>query len=93
MIKGITEKEYPIIKNILSQYPYKFYAYGSRVKGNFSPLSDLDILVVSDNYDEIISNLKDTFDRSRLPYIVNFTNFNTMDKDFYEIIKNDLVEI
>lgn len=93
MIKGITEKEYPIIKTILSQYPCKFYAYGSRVKGNFSPLSDLDILVVSDNYDEIISNLKDTFDRSRLPYIVNFTNFNTMDKDFYEIIKNDLVEI
>lgn len=93
MIKGVTEEEYSIIKNILKQYPCKFYAYGSRVKGNFSPLSDLDILVVSDNYDEIIYKLKDNFDKSRLPYVVNFTNFNSIDKDFYELIKKDLVAI
>ena len=93
MIKGVTEEEYSIIKNILNSYPCKFYAYGSRVKGDFSPLSDLDILVVSDNYDEIIYKLKDNFDKSSLPYVVNFTNFNSIDKDFYELIKKDLVAI
>lgn len=93
MIKGITEKEYEIIKNILKNYPDKFYAYGSRVKGDFSLLSDLDILVKSDNYDNIISELKNKFDQSYLPYIVNFTDFNSLDDKFYNLIKNDLVEL
>ena len=44
MIKGISEKEEKIIKEILSKYPYDFYYYGSRVKGDFTSSSDLDIL-------------------------------------------------
>ncbi len=93
MIKGVTEEEYSIIKNILKNYPCKFYAYGSRVKGDFSALSDLDILVKSDNYDDYITSLKDSFDKSKLPYVVNFTDFNTLDKDFYTLIENDLIEL
>jgi len=93
MIKGVTEEEYSIIKNILKNYPCKFYAYGSRVKGNFSALSDLDILVKSHDYDNFITSLKDNFDKSKLPYVVNFTDFNTIDEDFYNIIKNDLIEL
>ncbi len=90
MIKGITDKEYKIIQNILKDYPYKFYAYGSRVRGDFSALSDLDILVKSDKFDEIISDLKYKFDQSKLPYIVNFTDYNSIDEYFYNLIKNDL---
>ena len=46
-IKGVSSKEENIIRKILEQYSekYEFYFYGSRVKGNFRPLSDLDILV------------------------------------------------
>ena len=48
-IKGLTEKEETIVKEILKPYfsKYDFYFYGSRVKGNFRPLSDLDILMKS----------------------------------------------
>lgn len=93
MIKGITEKEYSIIKEILSKYPAQFYAYGSRVKGDFSPLSDLDILVKTDDFDNIISDLKYKFDSSKLPYVINFTDFNYIDNNFYNLIKDSLVEI
>ena len=62
MIKGINEKEYKIIKNILQKYNAKFYAYGSRVKADFSELSDLDILVKSQK--NIIPELKEKFDTS-----------------------------
>ncbi len=91
MIKGINEKEYKIIKNILQKYNAKFYAYGSRVKGDFSELSDLDILVKSQK--NIIPELKEKFDTSYLPYIVNFTDANSVDKKFYNLIKNDLTEL
>lgn len=39
MIKGVNEFEEEIIKSILQNYPYKFYYYGSRVKGNFTKSS------------------------------------------------------
>lgn len=94
MIKGITDKEYLIIKEILKGYPTdKFYAFGSRVKGDFSALSDLDVLVVSDNFEKIIARLKHDFDESYLPYVVNFTDCNSVEDSFYNIIKNDLTEL
>lgn len=47
MIKGVTENEEKIVKNVLKDYPYTFYYYGSRVKGDFTKSSDLDILAES----------------------------------------------
>lgn len=91
MIKGITENEFKIIKEILQSYNAKFYAYGSRVKGDFSELSDLDVLVKSDK--NIIPELKIRFDNSYLPYVVNFTDANSIDENFYNLIKNDLTEL
>lgn len=91
MIKGVTEKEYYIIKDILKNYSGEFFAYGSRVKGDFSELSDLDILVKTD--EKIIPELKEKFDKSYLPYIVNFTDYNSIDDKFYNLIKNDLIKI
>ena len=95
MIKGITEKENIIIDKILNLYEpeFKFYFFGSRVKGDFSKLSDLDILIkgekeIPSNY---IDTLKTLFDKSDLPYIVNLTDFYGIDEKFYNLIRNDLI--
>ena len=93
MLKGVTKEENLIIKNILSVYNAQFYAYGSRIKGDFSGLSDLDILVKTDNFDSIITELKNKFAQSRLPYVVNFTDFNSINTNFYKLIEKDLVEL
>lgn len=97
LIKGLTQSEEQIVKSILEPYmnKYKFYFYGSRVKGNFRPMSDLDILVKGNSAIEIseIENLKTEFDNSRLPFVVNFSDFHSMDKDFYKIIEDDLVQL
>lgn len=93
MIKGVTQKEYEIIQSILKDYDGEFFAYGSRVKGDFSELSDLDILIKSADYKSIITELKTRFDKSYLPYIVNFTDFNSIDENFYNLIKKDLTKI
>ena len=95
LIKGITSKECNIIKTILELYKnkYEFYFYGSRVRGNFRPLSDLDILVKSKNNIDLndIDNLKNFFDESTLPYVVNLSY--ELDEDFYKLIEKDLVKI
>ena len=92
---GISKKEHSIILNILKEYfdRYSFYYYGSRVKGTFNKTSDLDILIKG-NQEMPLKNLvelKEKFDESKLPYIVNFTDYNNIDDNFYSLIKDDLV--
>lgn len=92
MIKGITEKEEKIIKDILRKYPYDFYYYGSRVKGDFTKASDLDILTNGLSYSEL-GEIENQFNESRIPYVVNLSLKSNMDEKFYNLIKNDLVKI
>ena len=37
--------------------------------------------------------LKERFDESFLPYIVNFSDYHKMDEKFFALIKSDLVKI
>ena len=59
-IKGMTSEEQQAVEEILAPYmnDYSFYYYGSRVKGNFSNLSDLDILIEGDISPDKLSKLK-----------------------------------
>ena len=95
MIKGVNEKEESIIKSILAEYPYEFYYYGSRVKGDYTKSSDLDILLKNDEevpY-SIIEDIELKFNESLVPYIVNISQFVNIDENFYNLIKGDLVKI
>lgn len=95
MIKGITEKEESIIKKILAKYPYEFYYYGSRVNGDFTKSSDLDILIESapEIKQSDIENLEKEFNESLIPYRVNFSRRDRMEDYFYELIKDNLVKV
>ncbi len=96
-IKGVTENEENIIKSVLEPYKdkYNFYYYGSRVKGNYRFLSDLDIMVRGIELVNLsdINDMKDKFDKSNLPYVVNIADFNNLDEKFYKLIEADLVKI
>ncbi|MCQ2754435.1 MAG: nucleotidyltransferase domain-containing protein [bacterium] len=96
-IKGLTDLEEHIIKKILFPYAreYKFYYYGSRVKGDFEPLSDLDLLIKGENKFPIeeLCKIHTEFDNSNLPFVVNTADYHTIFPDFYEIIKKDLVDV
>lgn len=95
MIKGINEKEEFIIQGILKDYPYDFFYYGSRVKGNYTKLSDLDILLKNEAevpY-SVIEDIELKFNESKISYIVNISQYANMDENFYNLIKNDLVKI
>lgn len=95
MINGITEKEEQIIKNILKNYPYEFFYYGSRVKGDYTKSSDLDILLKSDIevLQNVIEEIENKFNESFIPYVVNISNKQTMSESFYKLIEKDLIKI
>ena len=97
MIKGINEAEENIIKSVLKPYMENtdFYYYGSRVKGTQEKTSDLDILIKgnSEFSQSDLETIKFLFDKSDLPYIVNFTDFHKIDISFYNLIQKDLVKI
>ena len=95
MIKGITPNEEIIIKEILKLYPYSFYYYGSRVKGDFSKASDLDILIKSNSKIPIsvIEEISLKFNQSKIPYIVNFVDYNNLDEKFYKLIEPLMVKV
>lgn len=94
MIKGVSRSELEIIQSILRPYAqnYEFYFFGSRVRGNFSKSSDLDVLIKG--HEEMPLNdlepIKEQFDESSLPYIVNFIDYHKIDQNFYKLIANDL---
>ena len=63
-------KHQKIVREILSKYPYKFYAYGSRVKGTSRQLSDLDLCYQEDIPDAIAFQIEEEFKESDLPFAV-----------------------
>lgn len=94
MILGVSQKEQNIISAILADYraEYQFFAYGSRVKGGYSKVSDLDILIKGKSampYEQL-ETLKHKFDCSLIPYVVNFSDYHKIDTVFYQQIREDL---
>lgn len=95
MIKGITENEEKIIKEILSKFHYDFYYYGSRVKGDFTKASDLDILLMSDGevLQSDIEKIENEFNESKIPYRINISRRDRMEDYFFKLIEADLVKV
>lgn len=94
---GLTRIEDAIVRDILRKHKndYSFYYYGSRVKGTYTKSSDLDILIKGETEMPLrtVSELRERCDLSNLAFIVNFTDYNRIDKSFYDLIKDDLVDI
>jgi hypothetical protein len=90
---NLSEKDLNIIKLILSNYPYQFYAFGSRVKGKQKRYSDLDLCYKDDIPDAVISKIYEEFEESNLPFKVELLNWNRCDPDFQKSIEKDLIKI
>jgi len=87
----LVEKHWNIIRQILSKYPYRFYAYGSRVKGTARQFSDLDLCYQEEMPLSALSQIREEFTESNLPFEVELVNWKYMRPRFREIIKEDLV--
>ena len=87
----LKERHRQIIQNILSRYPYNFYAYGSRVKGNARLLSDLDLCYYDNILSSVICKMREEFAQSNLPFMVELVNWKNMRPAFQKSIEKDLI--
>ena len=79
-----------IIQQILSKYPYTFYAYGSRVKGTAGKLSDLDLCYQEEIPWNVLSHIREDFESSNLPFKADLIFWEWMEPSFRELIAKDL---
>ncbi len=89
----VEESHKKIITEILSKYPYKFYAFGSRVKGTAKKFSDLDLCFFDNIPWNIRAHIEEDFEESNLPYTVDIVDWNMCDDSFKQIIKQDMLPI
>ena len=86
----IEPRHWKIVKAILAKYPYAFYAFGSRARGNPKQLSDLDICFFENIPWNIRAHIDEDFENSDLPFTVDVIDWNSCDEGFQNIIKKDL---
>jgi len=78
---------------ILANYPYTFYAFGSRANATNTPFSDLDLCYLESIPDPIRYQIEEELDQSNLPFIVDLVSWQTTSDWFKESIKNDLTDL
>lgn len=83
-------KHIAIIKEILAPYPNTFFIFGSRAKSTHKKFSDLDLCYKKDIPDLVIAEIADAFDKSDLPFKVDFVAWRRCTPQFQALIKNDL---
>jgi predicted nucleotidyltransferase len=86
-------KHWEIIHSILIKYPYRFYAYGSRVKQQAKQYSDLDLCFYEEIPWNALSHLNEEFEESDLPFKVDLVSWEWMDNNFQKLIEKDLILI
>lgn len=90
---NIEKKYLKILNNILKKYPYAFYAFGSRVKGNNRKYSDLDICYKEEIPANIITEIKEELEESNLPFRTDLVFWYNLPNSYRELIKDELVPL
>lgn len=102
----IEEGDFTILQRILSKYPYRFYVYGSRARGEASEYSDIDIfceekiecfepvsLIRSSVRSIDLIDIKTELEESDLAIKADVIDRHSCTQEFIEKIQKDFVEI
>lgn len=87
----LDQEDFIKLRSILQKYPYKFYAYGSRVKGNYKKFSDLDLCIMENISNEQLFEIQDALKESDIAIKIDIKRwYIDMDQDFRSLIKQDI---
>ena len=89
----ISKDDQKILMRVLKEFPYAFYAYGSRVKGYARRFSDLDICYYDKIPGDILTDIKAKLEDSDIEIKVDIVAIKDLKKNFFNIIEKDLVRV
>lgn len=89
----IDKNDKEVLLDILSKYPYRFYVYGSRVKGSSKRYSDIDICTLDNITSKEIYAIKEALEESNITIKVDLVSVAELSKEFFRNIKKDLIEL
>ena len=92
-LMGLSESDEILFKEILNTIPYAISAYGSRVKGNYKKLSDIDLCIMEEVDDLTLFHIKEQFSDSDLPMKVDLKRWSDLSADFQSLIQADLQKL
>ena len=90
---NIEERHLKALKSILKKYPYKFYAFGSRIKGDNRKYSDLDLCYKENIPTNVLLDIRDEFENSDLPFRVDLVFWNHFSNEYKKLISKYLTPI
>ena len=86
----VSDGEWQQVSAILQRYlpNNEIWAFGSRVKGNAKPFSDLDLAIISDTPLPLalLAEVAEAFSESDLPWKVDLVDWATTSERFREVI-------
>jgi uncharacterized protein len=80
---GLTERDMETFRAVFKNYPEVkiVHVFGSRAMGNYHLGSDVDLAVMNKGVSSgCIAKMKDEFEESSLPYVVDLVNYNRIEK-------------
>lgn len=89
----LKQKDLQTIHDVLKKFPYHVYLYGSRSKGTAREFSDVDLAVEEKISLQEMTLLKEAFEQSNLPFLVDIISLADTEKEFLENIQQDLIKI
>jgi ribosomal protein S18 acetylase RimI-like enzyme/predicted nucleotidyltransferase len=88
---GAKGRDLEIIKEILKSYPYSFYVYGSRTKGNQQKFSDINLFIIDETQPASLpAQLKGEFEESDLSITIDVNSWFDIQEDFRCLVEKDL---
>jgi predicted nucleotidyltransferase len=84
----LEERHKQMVRDILKQYPYPFYVFGSRVKNQHKKFSDLDLAFTSEIPLSVQAHIEEDFENSDLPFTVDLVDYNRSDEDFKKVMQS-----
>lgn len=93
MALNVTPEDLFVIKKILSNYNYTFYAFGSRVRGTNHPYSDLDLCYKEEIPQKQLDTLKAAFEKSGLPYEIDLMDWHMFSEVSKKQIKKEMYPV
>lgn len=89
----LEERHRKIVEDLLQNFPYQVFVYGSRSTGKCRKFSDLDLCILGRPKKLEIFYLQEVFEESDLPFTVDVVVWDEISKDFQALIKSDLQQI